>query len=375
MKTPNKFTEYAKHLEADDKVVGWTQTVLDKYLKTNNPTTSEVEHIIDFLVSDKAPKRLGRVSYTQAKEKTEAWVLQLNKEAGDLKETKKDTQVVLDFKDGFKVVRLVGKTAYEREGKLMRHCVSSYFGKDDEIYSLRDKFNKSHCTMSKSSQQIKGKGNGDIHPKYIDYVIKFLEWSGLTARESEMKHLGYKKVMFPKYCLNKMFNGEYVPSGEEVRYSDDVVVFDDIGEAVSYQGEKTCLFGGYADFRNSKITSLGKLTSIGGSADFEDSQITSLGKLTSIGWNVDFRNSKITSLGKLTSIGGSADFEDSQITSLGKLTSIGWNADFRNSKITSLGKLTSIGGSADFEDSNVTSEEIDKFNKRQAKQLQRKNSK
>ena len=112
---------------------------------------------------------------------------------------------------------------------------------------------------------------------------------------------------------------------------------------------------GYADFRYSKITSLGNLQSIGGFADFRYSQLTSLGNLQSIGGSADFEYSKVTNLGKLQSIGGSADFGDSQITSLGNLKSIEGNADFKDSKVTNLGNLQSIGGIAIFIDSQITS--------------------
>ena len=61
-------------------------------------------------------------------------------------------------------------------------------------------------------QQVKGKGNGDIDPKYIEYVVKFLEWSGMEVGDSEMKHLGYINVdKFKKYLHKdtKFFNKKY----------------------------------------------------------------------------------------------------------------------------------------------------------------------
>ena len=75
----------------------------------------------------------------------------------------------------------------------MSSCVASYYGKDVKVYSLRDKFNNPHCTMEKD-QQIKGKGNGDIDPKYVGYVVKFLEISEMTVGENEMNHLGYVDI-------------------------------------------------------------------------------------------------------------------------------------------------------------------------------------
>ena len=99
----------------------------------------------------------------------------------------------------------------------MRHCVESYYGKDDEIYSLRDKKNNPHATFSKSSQQIKGKGNGNIHPKYVKYCVEFLEHVGISVRDSEMANLGYVNIekvddenaVFPKEYL---FRDKYFSS-------------------------------------------------------------------------------------------------------------------------------------------------------------------
>ena len=71
-----------------------------------------------------------------------------------------------------------------------------------------------HCTMEKD-KQIKGKGNGDIHPKYVHYIVKFLEHVGMSVSDSEMKHLGYvnvseaiscnPEIIFPGLYNNKYF--------------------------------------------------------------------------------------------------------------------------------------------------------------------------
>ncbi len=343
-----ELVEYAKGLNCQESIVSWIEKRIEAPINI-----SECEHIIDYLNSDKCPKRLNSATYKQMLSNSKKWTKSLAKKGKDLGVKASDVEVVLDFKDGFKIVKLLGENEYKREGFLMRHCVASYYGKDVEIYSLRDKDNMPHCTMERDVQ-IKGKGNGEIHPKYIDYVVKFLEWSGMTVRDSEMENLGYVVPEFPDYVQNKLYKDKYIRKTETVKYSDNVKIFTDINEAVEYKGEKVCLFSGDADFECSKITDLGKLTSIGGGADFECSKITDLGKLTSIGGSADFGGSKITDLGKLTSIGGSADFGGSKLTDLGKLTSIGGSADFGDSKITDLGKLTSIGGSAYFRNSKLT---------------------
>ena len=181
--------KYAEGLNASEEVLEWIEKRVEK-----KHDQSDVEHIIDFLVSDKAPKNLERATYDQMKERSDKWAESLIKKGDSIKEGKGDTKVVLDFKDGFKFVKLIGENAYKREGFLMRHCVKSFFGKDDEIYSLRDDKNMPHATLSKQSQQIKGKGNGNIHPKYIKYVVEFLEHLEVEVRDSEMQNLGYVNV-------------------------------------------------------------------------------------------------------------------------------------------------------------------------------------
>ncbi len=183
-----KFVEYSKHVNAKQHVIDW----VIKHLKEETDIT-EGEHIIDFLVSDKAPKRLERATFMQMKKETEKWNAALIKKGEHIKEEKSDTEIVLDFGDGFKIVKLIGKKAFEREGYLMRHCVASYYGKNAEVYSLRDKDNIPHCTIEKD-KQIKGKGNGDISQKYIHYVVKFLEHVGMKIGDNEMKHLGYVNI-------------------------------------------------------------------------------------------------------------------------------------------------------------------------------------
>lgn len=171
----NKYREYAQHIGANEYVINWIDRVLPNQ---KNLTTEEVEHILDYLAQ--CNKKLERMSYEQAKKLTSVWDKSLQKKGKNIKEKPEDIEVVLDFKDGFKVVKLIGENAYKREGFLMRHCSASYFGKNVEVYSLRDQDNIPHCTMEKD-KQIKGKGNGDIHPRYVDYVVKFLEHTWLVV--------------------------------------------------------------------------------------------------------------------------------------------------------------------------------------------------
>lgn len=190
-------SKYAQ-LTTKPEVLYWISHNLENYLKKNKENQSEIEHIIDYLNSDEAPTRLKSMSYDEAKRNTEKWNDRLIKRAGQIVESDEDVKVVRNYKDGFKFVRLIGKAAFEREGNLMRHCVASYYGKKGiKIYSLRDFNNKPHCTIEVKQDdklninQIKGKGNGSIHPKYIKYVLDFLRIAKMPIRDNQMQNLGY----------------------------------------------------------------------------------------------------------------------------------------------------------------------------------------
>lgn len=194
-------SHYIKMAETE-KVQNWVNVNLANYLKKekNEEDGTEIEHIIDYLNSSKCPNRIKFMSYDEAKSNSDKWMKTLIKKAGNIVETEADVETYLDFEDGMKFVQLIGKPAFEREGHLMSHCVSSYHGKSDmKIYSLRDSSNNPHCTIEVQENngyinQIKGKGNGSIHPKYINYVLQILKKLGQNVRGSELSNLGYEEL-------------------------------------------------------------------------------------------------------------------------------------------------------------------------------------
>lgn len=210
----------------DKKVVDWLENNLQNYIKkcegrkVPGPSYGDIEHIRDFLMSDDAPTRIAYMSYEEAKASTNRWQKKLIKKAQNIIEVDNDVEEFMSFKSApLRWVKLVGKAAYEREGKLMSHCVSSYHGRSGSvIYSLRDQKNEPHCTVEVVSQngriqQIKGKGNGSIHPKYIKYVLKFLKKIKLDINENEMDRLGYHNLPTEAWdTLYKYFKPESIKS-------------------------------------------------------------------------------------------------------------------------------------------------------------------
>ena len=187
--------EYYKLLtEYNTEIDYWIDHNLRNYLKVNPENQGEIEHIIDYLKSDQAPKRLKKMSYKEAAKSAEKWVKSLAKKGKDIIEVEGiDYEVVFNLKDEMKLVKLLSEKSFKAEGFKMAHCVSSYFG-NENIYSLRDKNNNPHCTFElkgDSISQCKGKGNGCIHPKYVDYVLEILNKMKIKINPREMTYLGY----------------------------------------------------------------------------------------------------------------------------------------------------------------------------------------
>ena len=189
-----KYLQYVSEFqENNSKWVEFIQNQLQKHLKENEEDKTEIEIILDYLYSNQNVDT-SKIGYTTILGKTEKRHKKLQSVSTKNDEIEWiDYDVFLDFGDSFKMVVLKSKESYEREWKLMSHCVSSYYGRDTAIYSLRDENNKPHCTIE-DGRQIKGKWNGKIDPKYIDYVVQFLNKKWMSVWENEMKNLWYYKI-------------------------------------------------------------------------------------------------------------------------------------------------------------------------------------
>ena len=190
----NKYIQFVNEFHEWNKAeIDFLNKQLVKHLLTNQENQTEIETILDFLFANK-DKDLSKCWYKTILEKTEKWHKKLQSlSITDNEKVWEDYQIVKDFWDGFKFVKLISQNAYNREWKLMSHCVASYFWRNVNIYSLRDEKNLPHCTIEEN-QQVKWKWNWSIDPKYVDYIVKFLEHLGMRGWENEMKNLWYYKL-------------------------------------------------------------------------------------------------------------------------------------------------------------------------------------
>ncbi len=200
----DEIQSYAKNINANDEVLTWIKTTGKKSLIKKIITVSSLEHIIDYLNSNAAPRRLQRMSIKDAERKAKEWSDRNKKKGKDLIDSDTDIDIVHDFENGSMIVKLKTKKSYQREGFMMSHCLGGYDDRDSDciIYSYRDADNNPHATFevrrdASEIVQIKGKGNGSIHPKYVEPILIFLEILEMNIRPSDMVNLGY-------YHLNKI---------------------------------------------------------------------------------------------------------------------------------------------------------------------------
>ena len=175
-----------------EQIQKWLDSNYKNFLKKNPPLDQSVlDHVIDWMNSTDAESylaRLDRVAVPAAVGLAEKWTIKLNKDAEKLLKQQQDpdlknVKTVFKFSDEYSFVKLVHPHSFRREGLLMGHCVGSYaneaYDTNMEIYSLRDSKNEPHCTIEFSPKirhidQVKGKANKAVVPKYHEYVIEFL---------------------------------------------------------------------------------------------------------------------------------------------------------------------------------------------------------
>ena len=223
----------------------WIQRRVERHCMEHSENVGEIEHIIDWMNSTDAHPRCGRMTYDEARRAAVKWVKKLHKKGHHIKELEGDTETVLTLGD-YRVAKLVGEPAFKREGLLMSHCVASYYGRQNvEIYSVRDHLNNPHATIEVTRDQvlqIKGKGNGAIHPEYIHIVLKFLEEvTHLPIRGSEMRNLGYvplQKII--RKVLKKLTSIRTLKLGDTTYgFMQGKITVEDKDKAVAYLKTRT----------------------------------------------------------------------------------------------------------------------------------------
>ena len=241
----------------------------------------------------------------------------------------KDVEKIFDTGDGFHFVKLLTKKAYDSDEEHLNNTVDIYYPRPCEVVSLRgnDGVPIYNFAIQKFDTErieyIQGKRIGGIHHRHIDYVLDFMDARGIEVESDVMESFGYEKVYFPKlvaYVEGDIHRG-YRRKGSVIRYRDDVAVFYDADEAVSYTGDKTVVMMGFIYFTDNKCNAEtpGQIEYVSSNVFIIGDSLKDMGRLKHISGSLFMENSGIKTLGELHTIERTLAVQDSKLEDLGNL--------------------------------------------------------
>jgi hypothetical protein len=172
--------------------------ILNRLAQIDGLTLDQAEHVIDWIDSERPDRSLSGMAAKDALRLAEAWTKALVARGDNIIETEEDLEILFTTSSGSRLVKLLTKNALMREGRQMNHCVGSM--EPGDIYSIRNKANKAIATLTWTKdddgriEQLQGKGNGPIHPKYIKDTLEVLQFIGVELNSRWMEKLGYVQL-------------------------------------------------------------------------------------------------------------------------------------------------------------------------------------
>ena len=91
----------------------------------DKPLRDKIDHVIDYLKSDDAPKRLDALTVPEAMKQADAWTKMLTKKKVNPLDAAEGEKIIKKYPDGFTWRELTNEAALSREGTEMGHCVGS----------------------------------------------------------------------------------------------------------------------------------------------------------------------------------------------------------------------------------------------------------
>ena len=146
---------------------------------------------------------------------------------------------------GYRWVRITTADGLRFEGSAMGHCVGRGDYVDECVYSLRDRSNAPHCTVSfdvaeRVVGQVRGRGNGHVHARHRASVRRFVD--GLSpTRVADAPRFGHVFVArgcgTPSLMPFEEFSGLEDPVVSGDLYLDGCVGLTALPEGLSVRGE------------------------------------------------------------------------------------------------------------------------------------------
>jgi hypothetical protein len=278
--------------------------------------------------------------------------------------------LVTELADGYRIVELRTRAQLETEGKLMQHCVGSYFPDVEagrcRILSLRNAMNAPHCTMEVVSGEItqfQGKQNRAPAARYRPYLKEFLLKTDLDARPWILREVGLIKVADQVYGYDNLpetldVDGSLILSSlprirlprrlkvagdlvltyssfpslpEELFVGEDLILSDSsacelpaglhVGRRLVLEGLSGLVFPDPFEIEGDLVINetqvvLPSVLRIGGRLHLQRSPLTSLPPHVSVGLTLNLRDSAIASLPDGLHVGGDLDLTGTPLAKL-----------------------------------------------------------
>ena len=331
----NSFKGVKRVNKAKSSDPDWLKAALERgedvyNLSLSSKDMETISHWVDYLNTLNGD--ISRISIPQLEKKVKEWEESFAKQKADEED---GIELVHRYSDGFSWVRVFGKDSLNREGKLMNHCVGSYYKQVEDgytsIYSLRDKSNKPHCTIELSRnkiEQIKGNSNKPVKEEYKKYILDFVE----------KKYVKFDKIN----SSDLMVNLELIENGGKLY---------DVNRL-----PKNFKIRGDLDLSNTKITSLPEGLNVGGDLIISRASISELPKGLKVGGDLLISETNISELPEGLEVGGDLGLNYSQVTSLPEDLKVGYSLELAGTNISMLPKsLKFVKGDLNLEGSDITS--------------------
>lgn len=266
------------------------ETIYD--LNISQKLKNEIFHIIDFLLSNKAPKSFVRLDYISARKHAKKWVDDLNKANKDIEADVSDLNIVHDFKNGYKLIQLQTEEEFKEEGRKMNHCVSSYWDRQSDtnlILSVRNEINIPIATIEIKLKKALGTN------KYSCVVTQFKGKSNVGMIDPSIAR-ELSEHFKNKYVSLSWYDSSAFGPQIKLKNSDEYDYLALVPENSVYEGN--------LNLNNSETRMLPKKFRIMGNLDLTNCPISLLGHGLVVDGDVTIYNSQVVVIDETVKIKG-----------------------------------------------------------------------
>lgn len=323
--------------------------------KPNRYLESLFALVLAYLASDKCSPKILRATMPIAIKKAAKWAGKIKSDSSRAEDAG-GIEDIIEFKCGYRWVRVLSRKSLMREGELMHNCVAEYHDRiaagKTMIFSLRDDCNQPHATLEITKHeivQLKGRYNKPVGPEHAAYIAKFMEDIsthfhhpiGISDdKKSILTDIGRKDLAASGILTGngKSCHISCIPANFD--YPDDL---DLSPFAVGWLPEGLKVDGNL-DLESCPIRTLPKNLKVDGNLNLRCSKIIMIPPNLEVGGTLILADTEIKRLPNELTIEGSIDLTGCPMECLPKRLSVGEDLYISGTKIRRLPNCLKVGG-------------------------------